>query len=189
MIEMRVDSIQLDPRNMQPILVLCDQAKVRALPIWIGSAEANAIGRTLLDVESSRPKTHELLLNTISLLGYKVKHVEINDLNEDTFYSTIRLMRTVDGQLEEKALDSRPSDAVALALIAEVPIFVSPAVVLESTYPVDEERDEAEASAFKDFVKKITASDFNRHAAVRSDDTCDQPAARKESEDRRPDAA
>jgi bifunctional DNase/RNase len=189
MIEMRVDSIQLDPRNNQPILVLCDQEKMRALPIWIGSAEANAIARTLLNAESTRPKTHELLLNTVVALGYQVKQIEINELEDDTFFSTIRLIKITEGQVEEKAMDSRPSDAVALALIADVPIFVAPAVVLESTYPVDEERDEAEASAFKDFLKRITASDFTRHAGVRSDETADAAVPKTTPEDCQSDAA
>jgi hypothetical protein len=183
MIEMRVDSIQLDPRNMQPILVLCDAAKMRALPIWIGSAEANAIARVLLNVESSRPKTHQLLANTITALGCTVKRIEINELEEDTFYATIKLRgrmqsaptdSRVGDEPDEIALDARPSDAIAIALIADVPIFVAPAVVLESTYPVDAERDEAEATEFKNFLEQITASDFARHAGVRSDDKVDE---------------
>jgi bifunctional DNase/RNase len=189
MIEMRVDSIQLDPRNNSPILVLVDQEKLRALPIWIGSAEAHAIARTLLNAESTRPKTHDLLWNTVTTLGFAVKRVEINELQEDTFFATIRLIKIVDGQAEEKALDARPSDAIALSLIADVPIFVSPAVMLESTYPVDEEREEAETSAFKDFVKKITASDFSRHAAVRADELQSEPLPTAAPDDRQSDAA
>lgn len=188
MIEMSVDSIQLDPRNMQPIMMLCDEAKKRALPIWIGSAEANSIGRELMGAESSRPKTHHLISTVVQALGCTVKQVEINELQEDTFYSTIRLERVVNNQTEEIAIDARPSDAVALALICKVPIFVSPAVVLESSYPVDAERDEAEAMEFKDFVEKITASDFNRHAAVRSDDS-ESGAAKLETDEQKSDAA
>lgn len=188
MIEMIVDSIQLDPRNMQPIMMLCDEAKMRALPIWIGSAEANSIGRELMGAESSRPKTHHLLVTAVKSLGFSVKQVEINELQDDTFYSTIRLERTTNGQLEEIALDARPSDAVALALICKVRIFVSPSVILESSYPVDAERDEAEASEFKNFLEKITASDFNRHAAVRSDDT-ENSIAKTEVDERKSDAA
>jgi bifunctional DNase/RNase len=189
MIEMRVDSIQLDPRNMQPILVLCDEAKMRALPIWIGTAEANAIARNLLEVEVTRPKTHNLLANTISTLGFKVKRIEINDLEAETFYATIRLERNAENSTEEIGLDARPSDAVAVALIAEAPIFVSPSIVLESSYPVDAERDEAEASAFKDFVEKITASDFSRHAAVRSEDGVSAVMPKIEPDERQSDAA
>jgi bifunctional DNase/RNase len=176
MIEMRVDSIQLDPRNMQPILVLCDEAKMRALPIWIGSAEANAIARVLLSVESPRPKTHHLLSNTIKALGSKVDRIEINELEDDTFYATVMLKRQSGDATEETALDARPSDAVALALIENVPILVAPSVVLESTYPVDAERDEAEANEFKSFLQKISASDFAKHAGVRSEDRVAEPS-------------
>jgi bifunctional DNase/RNase len=188
MIEMRVDSIQLDPRSMQPILVLCDEAKVRALPIWIGTAEANAIARTLMDVPSTRPKTHQLLAATIKGLGYKLKQVEINELEDDTFYATVKLVSVSQNLPAEMSLDARPSDAIALALIEEAPIFVAPSVVLESTYPVDAERDEAEANEFKNFIEKITASDFSKHASVRSDDV-DAPVTQVEPEDRKTDAA
>ncbi len=114
--------------------------------------------------------------------------MEINDLEEDTFFSTIRLERQNAENIEEIALDARPSDAVAIALIASVPILVSPAVILESSYPVDEERDEAEATAFKDFLEKTSASDFTRHAAVRSDDFDGQIVPKVETEDRKSDA-
>jgi len=187
MIQMRVDSVQLDPRNMQPILVLCDDAKMRALPIWIGSAEANAIARSLMNVESPRPKTHHLLSNTIKELGFTVKHVEINELSDDTFFATIMLNKKGDDAVV--TLDARPSDAVALALIADVPIFVAPSVVVESSYPVDAERDQAEAAAFKDFLEDITVSDFVRHATAPADQPVDNATRGIETDDRRSDAA
>jgi bifunctional DNase/RNase len=188
MIQMRVDSIQLDPRNMQPILVLCDDAKMRALPIWIGSAEANAIARSLMNVESPRPKTHHLLSKTIKELGFTVKHVEINELTDDTFFASILLNKK--GEDGVVTLDARPSDAVALALISDVPIFVAPSVVAESSYPVDAERDEAEAAAFKDFLEDLTVSDFIRHASLPADaSTADNAKHGIETDDRRSDAA
>jgi hypothetical protein len=190
MIKMRVDSIQLDPRSLQPILVLCDEAKSRALPIWIGSAEANAIARVLMNVESPRPKTHQLLLTAITQLGCVAKQIEINELEDDTFFATIRLARNANDEAGSwVALDARPSDAVALALLADVPILVAPSVMLESTYPVDSERDEAEAEAFKKFVNDITASDFTRHAGAPTQEKTQEDGTPPQREDRKSDAA
>jgi uncharacterized protein len=189
MIRMRVDSIQLDPRSLQPIMVLCDDAKMRALPIWIGSAEANAIARILMNVESPRPKTHQLMINMIAQLGATIKQIEINELEDDTFFATIQLERDgANGTKEAISLDARPSDAVALALMADVSIFVAPSVVMESTYPVDSERDEAEAEQFKNFLKDITATDFTKHATVPPEEKTQEDGSASR-EDRKSDAA
>ncbi|HEY9775928.1 MAG TPA: bifunctional nuclease family protein [Planktothrix sp.] len=186
---MRVDSIQLDPRSLQPIMVLCDDAKMRALPIWIGSAEANAIARILMSVESPRPKTHQLMMTMVSKLGATIKQIEINELEDDTFFATIQLERTgANGEKETLSLDARPSDAVALALIADVAIYVAPAVVMESTYPVDSERDEAEAEEFKKFLNNITATDFTKHAALPAEEKTQEDGSIAR-EDRKSDAA
>lgn len=163
MIEMWVAGIALDARNGHPIVVLNDSTKRRALPIWIGMAEANAIGRALDNYKPERPMTHDLLLSVIQALGYKVKQIEINELSANTYYATIMLSMTdPDGKLEEviKPMDSRPSDAIALALRAKAPIFVSPQVVADGTIPADLEKDTAEAEEFKSFIDSLKASDF-----------------------------
>src|ERR1700722_16773511 len=92
MIEMFVAGIALDARNGHPIVVLNDSTKRRALPIWIGMPEASAISRALDNVKPERPLTHDLLLNVISNLGFKVKQVEINELAANTYYATILLL-------------------------------------------------------------------------------------------------
>ena len=106
--------------------------------------------------------THDLLLSSIVGLGYKVKHIEINELSSNTYFATIVLQVNDPEQKTEetKAIDARPSDAIALALRAKAPIFVSPQVVAEGTIPADFEKDEEEAEEFKKFIDNLKASDF-----------------------------
>lgn len=162
MIEMYVAGIALDARTGHPIVVLNDPSKRRALPIWIGMFEANAITRALDNYKPERPMTHDLLLSSIVELGYKVKHIEINELSANTYFATIVLQVNDPGEKveETKPIDARPSDAIALALRAKAPIFVSPQVVAEGTIPADSEKDEEEAEEFKQFIDNLKASDF-----------------------------
>jgi bifunctional DNase/RNase len=163
MIEMFVAGIALDARNGHPIVVLNDGTKRRALPIWIGGAEATAISRALDNFKPERPMTHDLLLNVITQLGYKVKQVEINELAANTYFATIQLK--IDDPTNKldvtKPIDARPSDAIALALRARCPIFVSAQVVADGTIPADFEKDEEEAKEFKKFIEGLKASDFH----------------------------
>lgn len=167
MIEMFVAGIALDARNGHPIVVLNDSTKRRALPIWIGMAEANAITRALDNVKPERPMTHDLLLSVITQLGYKVKQVEINELAANTYFATILLLvDDPDHKLDTtKSIDARPSDAIGLALRAKCAIFVSAQVVADGTIPADFEKDEAEAQEFKKFIEGLKASDFKKGGA------------------------
>lgn len=170
MIEMFVAGIALDARNGHPIVVLNDSTKRRALPIWIGMAEANAITRALDNLKPERPMTHDLLLNLITALGYKVEKVEINELASNTYFATI-LLRLNDPALKVdslKPIDARPSDAIALALRAKAPIFVSAQVIADGTIPADMEKDEQEAEEFKKFIDGLKASDFKVKGEGRS---------------------
>jgi uncharacterized protein len=173
MIEMFVAAISQDAQTHTPIVILHDATKRRALPIWIGLSEAKAILLALDSRKLERPMTHDLLLNTIAALDYKVEKVEINELSKSTYYATIVLKLVTGagkGKIELlKNIDSRPSDAIALALRAKAPIFVSAQVVAEGTHPIDLEKDEAEAKAFKSFLDGVTASDFLRHKGSQPD--------------------
>jgi uncharacterized protein len=162
MIEMYVAGIALDAKSGHPIVVLNDPDKRRALPIWIGMFEANAITRAMDNYKPERPMTHDLLLSSIEQLGYKVKQIEINELSSNTYFATI-VLESVDPAKkaeEVKPIDARPSDAIALALRAKAPIFVSAQVVAEGTIPADFEKDEEEAEEFKKFIDGLKASDF-----------------------------
>lgn len=120
MIEVTVDSVRVSLMAQHRVVVLKEPDSNRYLPIWIGPFEAEAITIVLQGVEVARPLTHDLLNGIINTLGAKVLHVHISDLQNDTFYAHVFL--NVDGQVIE--VDSRPSDAIALAVRAKAPIFV-----------------------------------------------------------------
>lgn len=149
--------IALDTRTGTPIVVLNDAENRRALPIWIGTAEASAIIRQLENIKSTRPMTHDLMFNMLTQLGYRITRIEINDLNSDTYYASIFIE---DEAGKENIVDSRPSDAIALALRANAQIFATANVVADGTISTDQARDEAEAEEFRDFIKDLKPSDF-----------------------------
>ncbi|MEK7851797.1 MAG: bifunctional nuclease family protein, partial [Deltaproteobacteria bacterium] len=126
--EMEVKGLTLDPLTSMPIVLLKDIEGRQTIPIWIGILEATAIAAELERVVLSRPMTHDLLGNVIRILGSEVLMVEVNDLRDNTFYATIYLKK---GR-KEVAVDARPSDALALALRAGCPIFVSDKVIERS---------------------------------------------------------
>ncbi len=160
MIEMRVMGIALDTRTGSPIVVLNDMDNRRALPIWIGSAEASAIIRKIEDIPSSRPMTHDLFIDIAEQSQYKITKVEINDVDEQTYFATVFMYnKLLDKELQ---IDSRPSDAIAIALRADVPIYVTPNVLAVGVVSTDLEKDEQEAQEFKNFIQDIKPSDFEK---------------------------
>jgi bifunctional DNase/RNase len=125
MIEMTIKGLTVDPITNMPIVILKDKEGTRALPIWVGVFEANAIALQIENIETPRPMTHDLLRNIITDLDGSVDRVVVNDLKDNTFYAVIHL--TVRG--ERVAVDSRPSDAIALALRTRAPILVEESVI------------------------------------------------------------
>ena len=158
MIEMRVMGIALDTRTGSPIVVLNDKENRKALPIWIGSAEASAIIRKIENIKVLRPMTHDLIIDVVEKTGYEVTRVEINDVEKDTYFSTIFLSN---GE-NEVTIDSRPSDAIAVAIRVEAPIFVSAKVLADGSVSCDSEKDEEESQEFKNFIQSIKPSDFEK---------------------------
>lgn len=135
MVEMTIESIRVSLMNYQRVVILREKDSDRYLPIWIGPAEADAIAVRLQDVQVARPLTHDLLGNAIQQLGATVAYVLVNDLSNDTFFA--RIMLQVDGRSVE--IDSRPSDAIALAVRAQVPIFADESVLDKAGVKLDEE--------------------------------------------------
>ncbi len=123
--EMKVSGLVMDPKTNTPILVLKDVHSDTTLPIWIGLLEATAIATELEKIQFPRPMTHDLIKNCFQLLEAKVERVEVCDLRENTYYANIYL-RNSKGV---NRLDARPSDAIAIALRTEAPIFVSDEVL------------------------------------------------------------
>ena len=158
MIEMKVMGIALDTRTGSPIVVLHDKDNRRALPIWIGSAEASAIIRKIENLEVVRPMTHDLIPDIIEKTGYTLDRIEINDVEEETYYAKLFIKK--DDEIIE--IDSRPSDAIAIAIRVDAPIFVSANVLANGSVSTDSAKDEEEAQEFKQFVQSIKPSDFSK---------------------------
>ncbi|HXG42817.1 MAG: bifunctional nuclease family protein [Dehalococcoidia bacterium] len=135
MIEMVVDSVRVSLSTYQRVVILKEKEADRYLPIWIGPAEADAIAVRLQEVAVPRPLTHDLLRSVIEALGASVSYVLVNDLANDTFYAKIYL--EVNGRLLE--VDSRPSDAIALAVRVQAPIFAEESVLERAGVRLDEE--------------------------------------------------
>ena len=124
-VEMKVRGLALDPLSNLPIIILRDDEEKRSLPIWIGIYEANAIALELEKIETPRPMTHDLIKNILETIEARVTKVVVTDLKENTFYAVLHLQ--VGGT--EYTVDSRPSDAIALALRVAAPIYVDEDVV------------------------------------------------------------
>lgn len=159
MIEMKVMGIAIDTATGTPIIVLNDKENRKALPIWIGSAEASAIIRKIENIKVIRPMTHDLIIDIINKTGYSVDRVEINDVEKETYFSTI-FLTSPDG--EEITIDSRPSDAIAVAIRVDAPIFVSTKVLADGSVSCNAEKDEAESEEFRNFIQSIKPSDFEK---------------------------
>lgn len=138
-VSMTVKGLMLDPVSNSPIVVLKDEKEKVFLPIWVGIFEANAIALRMEQVETPRPMTHDLLQTAIQTLGCRVARIEITELRESTFYAAIHLENS-DGTL---VLDARPSDAIALALRSDAPIYVARTVLEQAqTISLDENQEE-----------------------------------------------
>ena len=124
-VEMKVRGLALDPLSNLPIIILRDEDEKRSLPIWVGIFEANAIALELEKIATPRPMTHDLIKNILETIEARVLKVMVTDLKENTFYAVLHLQ--VGGT--EYTVDSRPSDAIALALRVGAPIFVDEDVV------------------------------------------------------------
>ena len=180
MVEMTIESIRVSLMNYQRVVILREKDSDRYLPIWIGPAEADAIAVRLQEVSVARPLTHDLLRSVIDSLGASVEYVLVNDLANDTFYA--RIMLQVDGRSME--IDSRPSDAIALAVRAQVPIFADESVLDRAGVKLDEEGQTLESidgqgveqtgetseeeleklSPFRDVIEGLDLEDFGKKA-------------------------
>lgn len=152
-VHMKVRGVALD-QQMNPVVLLVDQGETMALPIWIGQAEATAIAMELQGVKPPRPMTHDLLRSVLKSLSIGVTRIVVTDVKDSTYFAEIHLASNGTPLI----VDSRPSDAIALALRAEAPIFVAPHVAEQAIAlkkPLDQEMED-----FKKFLEKVKPSDF-----------------------------
>ncbi len=175
MIEVNIDSVRISLMTQNRVVVLREIGSQRYLPIWIGAPEADAITLRLQGIHVDRPLTHDLLYNTITTLGADVEYVVVTELKNDIFYADIVL----DLDESEIRIDARPSDAIALAVRAEVPIYVVEEVMEEAGRIPDadlspgilfgtpdevaegEEVEEEDLSAFADFIEGLDLDDLS----------------------------
>jgi bifunctional DNase/RNase len=173
--ELSIESIRLSLMNYQRVVILREKDTDRYLPIWIGPAEADAIAVRLQDVAVARPLTHDLLRNLIEQLGGRVAYIVVSDLSNDTFFA--RIILDVNGETVE--VDSRPSDAIALAVRVDAPIYAEDSVLDRAGVLLDDDGDGLEGvaseakrpvdpaeleklGAFKDFIEGLDLDDFDK---------------------------
>jgi len=160
MIKVTVDSIRASLMSEHRVVILKDINTERYLPIWIGPYEADAITIRLRNIEIARPLTHDLLNNIIIKMGGEVSHITVTDLHNDTFYARITV--SLNGRQVE--IDSRPSDAIALAVRANVPIFVEEDVMTAAGQTpeadITEAADDETLSAFRNFIDSLDLDDL-----------------------------
>lgn len=167
MIEMKVAGIALDAISRSPIVLLQDALERRALPIFIGQDQARAIIAALEKQRPPRPLTHDLMVNIFNVWNLKLEKIIINSLQDNTFYGIL----CIKSGEEEKQIDCRPSDAIAIALRTDCPIWVMEEVVVDASIPVNREADEEERKAFKDFVSDLSPEELIRRAKPNSENS------------------
>jgi bifunctional DNase/RNase len=160
---MKVAGLTIDPLTNTPIVILKDLDEKKAIPIWIGLFEASAIATELEKISFSRPMTHDLIYEILKTVDVEVIKVEIHDLRNNTFFANIHLIK------DDKTMvvDSRPSDAIALALRANAPIFVADKVI-EKSRNVDfgkkiTELDNLKDDKLKEFLENLSPEDFGKY--------------------------
>ena len=158
LVRMEIKGLMLDPTSNIPIVVLREQGGQVFLPIWIGVFEANAIALRIEGIEPPRPLTHDLLRSVFTHFKVEVQRVVISDLRENTFFAVIQVQRNG----EQTAIDARPSDAIALALRADAPIFVK-RDVLERAKAVDLATHATDDEKLKEWLEELNPEDLGKY--------------------------
>jgi len=173
--EVKVRGVGIDPKTMSTVLLLSSGDKV--LPMFIGIAEATAIASELEGVKSPRPQTHDLMIRILTTLKYRIEKVDITDFKDNTYYAVITLVQdgTGDGAPVKLEIDARPSDAVALALKSNAPIYLSEKlagdlvlrevdveIISNVKMPSNEPIAKDEVEAFRQFLDDVTPEEWNR---------------------------
>jgi uncharacterized protein len=157
-IEMSIKGLMVDPITNMPIIILRDADGQRVLPIWVGIFEANAIALQMENITTPRPMTHDLLRNVIEDLAGHITKIVVSDLRDNTFYALIY----VDTASDTVAIDARPSDAIALALRAQAPIFVEEAVI-DNAKGVDFSTDKADSERLQKWLESLDPEELGKY--------------------------
>jgi bifunctional DNase/RNase len=157
-VEMKIRTLMMDPVTQMPIVILRDVAGETILPIWVGVYEANAIALEIEKVSTPRPMTHDLIKTIVTGLDVTVQKVVVNELRDDTFYALIWM----DKNGESVSVDARPSDALALALRLDCPIFVDDQV-LKTSKMVTTASDKNNNEELRRWLEQLNDEDFGRY--------------------------
>ncbi|MDR2018653.1 MAG: bifunctional nuclease family protein [Syntrophobacterales bacterium] len=160
--EMRVAGITVDPFTNTPIVILKDIEENEALPIWIGLLEASSIATVIENIQTPRPMTHDLLKNILDRLEAEVVKIEVNNLKDHTFYALLH----VKARDEKFTIDSRPSDAIAIALRTGAPIFVAESVIKKATKTDFQQKGDkvvTESTDLEDLLEGLSQEDFGNY--------------------------
>jgi bifunctional DNase/RNase len=157
-LRMEIKGLMLDPSSNTPIVILKDVDSQLFLPIWIGVFEANAIALKIEGVEPPRPMTHDLLRSALEGMGGRVEKIVISDLKDSTFFALIHVFR----EQGEVAIDARPSDAIALALRTDAPIFVLRSV-MEKAQAVDLATQASDEEKLKKWLEEISPEELGKY--------------------------
>jgi hypothetical protein len=160
MVEMKIFGLALDEQSQVPLLILKDKEEQQVLPIWIGAMEAMSISISLNKVNISRPLTHDLMLQTLTTLGATIERVAVIDLREGTYYAEIHLRH----QDQTHLIDSRPSDAIALAVRVDAPIMASEDLLAQVAKQFTQDHEvvlkDEESEKWTDFLEKFNVDDI-----------------------------
>ena len=162
MVEVKVDAIRVNMMGSHRVIVLKDLDTNRYLPIWIGQPEADAITVHMTDAKVARPLTHDLIVSLVHDLGAQIRYVLVNELREDTFFARI-VIRSRDGK--ELNIDSRPSDAIAIAVRVGCTIYVEDDIMTQHGQEPEEEGaavPDEDLGAFKDFLGTLDLDDLDK---------------------------
>jgi uncharacterized protein len=155
MIEMNLVGVRVELPTNQPIVLLREKEGERFLPIWIGAMEATAIAFALQGIVTARPMTHDLMKNLLEELGVRIDRIVITELRDGTFYAVIQMQQN--GSSFE--VSSRPSDAIALAVRVNVPVFANEEVLTEASIVIRDD-EEQEVEKFREFLEQVNPEDF-----------------------------
>jgi bifunctional DNase/RNase len=160
--EMKVAGITVDPFTNTPIVILKDLEEKDVLPIWIGLLEASSIATAIENIQTPRPMTHDLLKNIMDNLGVKVVRIEVNDLKDNTYYALIHL----DVESKRLVIDSRPSDAIAIAIRTGAAIFVEESVIKKSAkvdFSQKGDKVVTDTTEWEEILENLSPDDFGKY--------------------------
>lgn len=156
--EFKIKGLMMDPITNSPIVILQDVERNTLLPIWVGIFEANAIALQIERVDTPRPMTHDLLKNVLNHFDAEVERIVVTELKENTFYAVIHLQRG--GQ--PMIIDSRPSDAIALALRTDAPIFVTEAVI-QNSRNISLDKEKLDPEEVREWLENLNPEDLGKY--------------------------